>query len=729
MSHKKLVVYVSTTDKLLLATNGYLVINSDVMGWGDTIPNAGNSVAQDIVQTLSYDKQSVFKLTLVGKGIGGVIALSALSAMVTGWGTNLLSRIQLCSFIAIDTPFLGLPSYRGILSAKEYFFSDFGNTPVVLSQSSSSSRGISLLKMFDRRVAISTTKAALSSSLFIPPDNFDINLRYIKDNGIQLSYSVGVKPVPFSVMMLPKRQYKPATTSAVSEGATDPSLADEFIPDDITGDSTPRRRYSVAPAASEALCGMTHYSGLQDAHILRKRGEIKGQNISIKNCIGGSIHALDASGLVTITGCSNIQIVLGPVANSLLVDRCENCEIFAPTAGVIVRNCKGVKLSLYTLTVPILENSSKIHLSPFNVAMPMLNSLWSDAGITPNRENQFHTPSDLSQSDTSLLQPHFSIHEGNTIVHSCEYDDLKGEIPSFVAMQVADFQSNFTTSSKQPSHSPYQNNINKVFTDFVESHPVEWRPAPRTVEKVYKPDKELLFEKPFLSPLRSRAAAPSVAGMQADRWVNNVISGSVYRRQGDLNGGTCGITSCEASLIVLIDWQGSTSVTDCTTCTVVVAAAENCIISKCSDCSIFVCSGSIRVSGCSNIDLYSWTPRPILTEDCSSIRLYPWSLSLPNLTKTISLSGLELNLPNKWYEYIPATADCLVQQAATVVTDVRIQNEPDPCIPEDMKSSLSLHWQGTSPAINESLLTLNSLHWDKKRIEGPVDVLGIIRGQ
>ena len=723
---KKLVVYISTDGQLpqsLKDNSEFVIINSQISGWSKTINRAGGAVAQDIIQTISYGGEQIFELNIISKGIGGIISLSALSAMYSGWGKSLLARVKLQTFIAVDTPFLGLPSYNAILSFKDRLLSDFGDTSQILSQSCSTSQGILLLGMFARRATISSTEE-VQSCHFVPPDDFYINLQYLREYGLRLLFNTPAKAVPFSVMMLPESTLrKQRHNNDISPSSTDnsnPLDADEFLPEEYSNNLKNNKKEYDQTSVSEPICGASHYAGLTEAHILRKRGDINSQNVTIKNCVGGSIHILDTSELFTITRCRDTQIVVGPVAKSLLIDGCENCEIFVVTAGVIIKNSEQLNLSLYTLTDPIIENSFKINLSPFNVAIPHLHSLWSDAGFPPNRENRFHCPSDLSESDKTLPIPHYSLQKGNITAHRICYDELVGELPSFVAFQISDFQDNFNFHCKRVAVQPetqHHYNRDRVFSNLKEIHPIDWRPSPQLIEKYYKPDNELLFDKPFQSPLRNRASISNMSGMQSNRWINNVVGSSIYRRYGDLNGGICGITNCEASLLLLIDCQSTTSITDCRTCTIVIAATDTCVVSDCSDCSLFVCSGSIRLSKCKNVNLFSWTPRAIVVENCTEINLSPWSLSVPNLTTVISLSGLDLSLPSKWYEHRPVTSDCLIQKAATVVTEVCIQGQPNPCIPDTMINFLSLSFQNQPAAVNESLLTLNSMHWDKRIIE------------
>ncbi|KAG8344766.1 putative Tubulin binding cofactor C [Trypanosoma vivax] len=86
----------------------------------------------------------------------------------------------------------------------------------------------------------------------------------------------------------------------------------------------------------------------------------------------------------------NCTVALGPVGGILYIERCENCNITALCAAVVVSRCKNTKIFVCTNTPPVLclseknETLENVRFAPYNSHYSTLEEHLASTGINPH---------------------------------------------------------------------------------------------------------------------------------------------------------------------------------------------------------------------------------------------------------------------------------------------------------------------------------------------------------
>lgn len=93
-------------------------------------------------------------------------------------------------------------------------------------------------------------------------------------------------------------------------------------------------------------------------------GEINGLMFKITNCKESNIYIHDNHDTASVLNCEDCTIIMGPNSNSVFVRDCKNCKMVITAKQLRVRDCHGLRISLYTQTEPVIESSTGITIIP-----------------------------------------------------------------------------------------------------------------------------------------------------------------------------------------------------------------------------------------------------------------------------------------------------------------------------------------------------------------------------
>eukprot|EP00198_Chlamydomonas_reinhardtii_P003849 XP_001693185.1 predicted protein [Chlamydomonas reinhardtii] len=101
-------------------------------------------------------------------------------------------------------------------------------------------------------------------------------------------------------------------------------------------------------------------------------GSINGQAFTIDNCHDCDLYVVDACGQVTIDDCKNCRIFVGPTDGAVFIRNSSNCTLVAVCRQLRTRDCNNCRLALYCRTRPIVESSSNMQFTCFDMSYPQL---------------------------------------------------------------------------------------------------------------------------------------------------------------------------------------------------------------------------------------------------------------------------------------------------------------------------------------------------------------------
>eukprot|EP01027_Heterolobosea_sp_BB2_P016856 GEZU01023932.1.p1 GENE.GEZU01023932.1~~GEZU01023932.1.p1 ORF type:complete len:409 (-),score=18.18 GEZU01023932.1:108-1334(-) len=106
--------------------------------------------------------------------------------------------------------------------------------------------------------------------------------------------------------------------------------------------------------------------------------------IKISCCNQSYIYILSRARFVSLFGCTNCTIVLGPVSKMITVEHCEHIRVISLSRALKVGNCTECIFNICVNTPPILlGNNHAIQLGPYNTHYPALEQHLQDAGVNP----------------------------------------------------------------------------------------------------------------------------------------------------------------------------------------------------------------------------------------------------------------------------------------------------------------------------------------------------------
>ncbi|GHP05229.1 Xrp2 protein [Pycnococcus provasolii] len=127
--------------------------------------------------------------------------------------------------------------------------------------------------------------------------------------------------------------------------------------------------------------------GKKNETIIRPPGSLMGYDFVIEDCHNCSIYLLDFTAQVQIDDCVDCTIILGPVDGSAFFRDCSNLKVCAVVRQLRTRECHACHFNLHCHTDPIVELSSDVAFSEWDVAYNGLKQQFASANLDPAVNN------------------------------------------------------------------------------------------------------------------------------------------------------------------------------------------------------------------------------------------------------------------------------------------------------------------------------------------------------
>ena len=135
-------------------------------------------------------------------------------------------------------------------------------------------------------------------------------------------------------------------------------------------------------------------------------GEVNGLMFKITNCKESNIYIHDHHDTASVLNCEDCTIIMGPNSSSVFIRDCKNCKMVITAKQLRVRDCHGLRISLYTQTEPVIESSSGITIMPHQYVYEEFFSQMKAANLSfwNNKYTEVYdfTPSNTSKSNYNL---------------------------------------------------------------------------------------------------------------------------------------------------------------------------------------------------------------------------------------------------------------------------------------------------------------------------------------
>ncbi|KAF5224190.1 hypothetical protein TcYC6_0072820 [Trypanosoma cruzi] len=110
---------------------------------------------------------------------------------------------------------------------------------------------------------------------------------------------------------------------------------------------------------------------------------------TIEKCSQSSLYITSDLPHTRLSQLVNCTVAIGPVGGVLCIDRCENCNISALCAAIVVGQCKNVTIFVCTNTPPVLSSYDgvstleNVRFAPYNSHYSTLEEHLASSGVNP----------------------------------------------------------------------------------------------------------------------------------------------------------------------------------------------------------------------------------------------------------------------------------------------------------------------------------------------------------
>lgn len=150
------------------------------------------------------------------------------------------------------------------------------------------------------------------------------------------------------------------------------------------------------------------FSGRTGETLVKKNGEVGGDQFAIDKCENCNIYLLDNAATVTIDNCKNCNIFVGPTKSSLFVRNSSDLRIIAAIQQFRSRDSHHIDALLCCTTLPIIEASRDMRFGCFRGTYFELAGQFGSATLTPylNNWSRIHdfTPQQGARNYSLLAQ-------------------------------------------------------------------------------------------------------------------------------------------------------------------------------------------------------------------------------------------------------------------------------------------------------------------------------------
>lgn len=137
-------------------------------------------------------------------------------------------------------------------------------------------------------------------------------------------------------------------------------------------------------------------------------GEIKGGDVKISSLKDCKLYILDICRDVSISNCSGCEIVVGAIEGDLIVDNCDSSNLTVACMQIKIRGSKQCSIQAFISTYGIIEESSNITFSQWNLDYKESSEHFEKAGFDKD-SNFWNIISDTSDGDSTYPEPHFTL--------------------------------------------------------------------------------------------------------------------------------------------------------------------------------------------------------------------------------------------------------------------------------------------------------------------------------
>jgi len=135
-----------------------------------------------------------------------------------------------------------------------------------------------------------------------------------------------------------------------------------------------------------------YIQNLTNETLIKKINEVEGEQIIIENCVNCNIIVLDYSAQVTIEKCKDCNIFLGPCKSNVFLRNSEGINIICACQQFRARSNNNVKLSLFSMTRPAIEDCTNLQVGCFNFDYTGMLDAFNNAelNIWDNQWSEIH---------------------------------------------------------------------------------------------------------------------------------------------------------------------------------------------------------------------------------------------------------------------------------------------------------------------------------------------------
>ncbi|XP_071737524.1 uncharacterized protein [Rutidosis leptorrhynchoides] len=193
-------------------------------------------------------------------------------------------------------------------------------------------------------------------------------------------------------------------SSALEHISEKVAIKESGTPNASDSDATMADAYSNTPKASTSVNSSSNIEGISKQSYVKQSSELNSSFVKVINCHESVIYLLAPMKYVTIYGCSDATIVLGPVGKAVRIEHCERVHVISAAKRICIANCRECVFFLGVNQQPlIVGDNHKLQVAPYNTFYPQLEEHMKEVGVeaSPNRWDE---PIALG-----LVDPHDSI--------------------------------------------------------------------------------------------------------------------------------------------------------------------------------------------------------------------------------------------------------------------------------------------------------------------------------
>lgn len=189
-------------------------------------------------------------------------------------------------------------------------------------------------------------------------------------------YRTGVKDMSNDIaakreQLAPRKQFKFTRKKAA------PKAEDARVPAEEVID----RSSATAPPVIGGLSAGEVFESLKNESIVRRDGEVAGRDVTLRDLEGCHVELLDRIGALHCHGLRRCEVLVGAVGSSALLYNCSECVLTFAGKQLRLHDSVKISLHLHSLSGPVIEHSSRILVSPYDLSYTGIEGHWAQAAL------------------------------------------------------------------------------------------------------------------------------------------------------------------------------------------------------------------------------------------------------------------------------------------------------------------------------------------------------------